>query len=428
MRCCRARLCRRPWARRRARAGAGRPARRRSFSRRGAAGPRGPLRSAWLARRVQAARGLVRVDLALLQRVQDLECLGLAVRARRARSLGFILLRLRDGHLGRVDVASADRDVAAHGVHHDVRALVAHVRGVGATPELLDRDPGCLQIATGRVEAQREWRRGDQLHVTADGRETERSFAEPDLSEQIAADRAHVPRRPGAGVEGQIPGDAVGVDHAAATDTVDVPGDGLQTQRSANVLDGDVPRHGLQLDRTLDGPHLDLAARRADANLGAAQDLDGVVDRGAALTEQIHPAALEHVRPLPDTDLVAALLHLDLEVLEDTLSALGAVGIDALARAYDDLVAVRAMHAGLARRILDAQDRAAGDLEPLFDDVGQLGRHQVSSRSFTASSAAILPSESSRRISLRRSAWWFSDGTSKPSALITASSRARAVG
>ena len=54
---------------------------------------------------------------------------------------------------------------------------------------------------------------------------------------------------------------------------------------SANVLDGDVPRHGLQLDRTLDGPHLDLAARRANAHLGAARDLNCVVDGGAKISD-----------------------------------------------------------------------------------------------------------------------------------------------
>src|SRR5688572_27650838 len=154
----------------------------------------------------------------------------------------------------------------------------------------------------------------------------------------------------------------------------DVAADGVQQDRAhrrLNVLEAHVPGDRLDLERTPNAFDRDLATHglRVDRALRRHGDLE--VDAESLAAEEIEPPALLLVQVRLDVQLLAALLHPNLKVLQKPLRAVLAPGAHALARDDSDLACcARRGDRCLARNVADAQLRRALESEVSLDRIG----------------------------------------------------------
>src|SRR5437879_5327531 len=334
---------------RRARAAAGRPARRRSSPQRAAGGPACLLRWAptgpFATRRasppphprsprpLRGARGDRGPSPSSGRHRRGPLGIAIVFALRLDVGLGRILGRgrfLTHRRRGRLD-----RQIAADGLHRQVTAPVADDdRPILAA---LANDAGglvALEVAARGVVIAHA-RRAQEAHFDVATDRLEPAFAATGFGVEIDRDvAAHRVQLAGA----DPPADVDVATHRAAFDRPHVVGalhvaaHALEPHRPLHVGDVHVAGDALHACRTARAVQVEVPAHRLRVDRGLTWDGDLEIDPEALAPQQVEPGALLLVEVWLDEDVVALLLDADLDVLEQPLRSVGASTLHALGR------------------------------------------------------------------------------------------------
>src|SRR5205814_5515411 len=161
------------------------------------------------------------------------------------------------------------------------------------------------------------------------------------------------------GIEADVATDAVAFDVSDVAPYRDIAAHALDAQRTLDVLDRHVSGHGLDLVRPAHAADAQVTVHRLGVDGAFARDGDVKVDTETLAAEEIDPAAFLLIEVGFYAELVAVLLHADIEVLEQTLRAVLARRAHALRRDDDDLARLPHADARLAGNVAHAQTRHA---------------------------------------------------------------------
>src|SRR5215210_1677791 len=149
---------------------------------------------------------------------------------------------------------------------------------------------------------------------------------------------------------------------------VDIAADRLQAHRTLHVLEAHVTGDGLYLKwsaRALDG-ELSTHGLRIYCAFGRHRDIE--VDAESLPAEEVEPPALLLIKVWLDEKLIPALVHPDLEVLQQALRAVFAAGGHAFARDDFDLArGAEGADRGLTRHVANAKTWRLVEGESLLD-------------------------------------------------------------